>query len=293
MDRVNTHCPRTYREVRRVRQVTLPGTDMSVSRFSFGTASLFNVGSAKRRADLLAAAYDQGFTHFDTAPYYGFGTAESDLRPLLTAHPDITIATKVGIYSPGGEAQPTAAVFLRKAAGRIIPALSRPTIDWSIARARNALTASLRRLGRERVDLYLLHEPEPELLDSDEWLHWLESEYDRVARFGIAVDSKRLGRFIAAGNPLASVIQTVDSIMDREADILEHHRPLQITYGYVSAAQRHGPVDVPAILASALRRNKSGSVIVSTRKLKRLRQYVEISDAVDKAPTSTPIGAAQ
>jgi D-threo-aldose 1-dehydrogenase len=277
-----------------VRQVTLPGTDMSVSRFSFGTASLFNVGSAKRRADLLAAAYDHGFTHFDTAPYYGFGTAERDLRPLLTAHPDITIATKVGIYSPGGEAQPTAAVFLRKAAGRIVPALSRPTIDWSVARARNALTASLRRLGRERVDLYLLHEPELELLDSDEWLRWLESECDRVARFGIAVNSTRLGHFIAAANPLASVIQTMDSIMDREADILlKHHRPLQITYGYISAAKLHGPVDVPAVLAAALRRNKSGSVIVSTRKLKRLRRYAEISDVVDRATTSTPVSVAQ
>lgn len=277
-----------------MRQIILAGTDMSVSRFSFGTASLFNVGSAKRRANLLAAAYDHGFTHFDTAPYYGFGTAERDLKPLLTAHPDITIATKVGIYSPGGEAQPTAAVFLRKVAGRIFSALSRPTVDWSVARARNTLTASLRRLGRERIDLYLLHEPDLELLDTDEWLRWLESERDRVARFGIAVDSRRLGPFIASANPLASVIQTTDSIMEREADILPaHHRPLQITYGYVSAAQRHGPVDIPAVLAAALRRNKSGSVIVSTRKLKRLAQYAEISDAVDKTATSTPIGAAQ
>lgn len=98
-----------------MRQVILPGTDLSVSRFSFGTASLFNVGSSKMRANLLAAAFDNGFTHFDTAPYYGFGTAERDLKPLLKAHPDITVATKVGIYSPGGEAQSTASVFLRKA----------------------------------------------------------------------------------------------------------------------------------------------------------------------------------
>src|SRR6516225_11112572 len=107
-------------------QIKLPGTEMFVSRFSFGTAGLFNVGRANARANLLAAAYDHGFTHFDTAPYYGFGVAERDLRPLLRAHPEVTVATKVGIYSPGGEAQPGAAVLLRKAAGKVLPSLSRP-----------------------------------------------------------------------------------------------------------------------------------------------------------------------
>lgn len=265
-----------------MRQVILAGTDLPVSRFSFGTASLFNAGSGRMRANVLAAAVDHGFTHFDTAPYYGFGTAERDLRPLLKAHPGITVATKVGIYAPGGEAQSAASVFLRKAAGRIVPALSRPTIDWSVTRARQSLTASLRRLGRARVDLYLLHEPELGLLDSDEWLRWLESERDRVGRFGIAVDARRLKPFLEAESPLASVIQTLDSIENREADvILDHHRPLQITYGYVRAARQAGRLNVPAVLAAALRRNRNGSVIVSTRKPGRLRQYAEISAAVD------------
>ena len=267
---------------------------MPVSRFAFGTASLFNVGTAGRRAHLLAAAYDNGFTHFDTAPYYGFGTAERDLKPLLAAHPNITVATKVGIYSPGGEAQLAAAVFMRKAGGRIVPALSRATVDWSVARARNALEASLKRLGREQIDLYLLHEPDLFLLHTDEWLRWLESERDRVMRFGIAGDSKRLRSFVIGNNPLTSFIQTLDSIADREADVLtEHGRPLQITYGYISAALRKGPADIPATLAAALRRNSAGSVIVSTRKRKRLGQYAEISDAVDKAATSTPPSEAQ
>lgn len=266
-------------------KVILPGTEMSISRFSFGTASLFNTGTASKRAYLLSAACDHGFTHFDTAPYYGFGSAERDLRALLKSHPSITVATKVGIYSPGGEAQPSTAIFFRKAVGRIIPALSRPSVDWSISRARDSLTASLRRLGRDRVDLYLLHEPERELLNSDEWLRWLETERDRVARFGIAVDSMRLKPFLAAPSPLTSVIQTVDSIGDGEADIiLRYHRPLQITYGYVRAARRNGPLHVQRILAAALSRNRSGSVIVSTGKIERLRQYAEISGAVDTTP---------
>jgi D-threo-aldose 1-dehydrogenase len=276
-----------------MRQITLPGTDMPISRFSFGTARLFNVGSAKARANLLTAAYDHGFTHFDTAPYYGFGVAERDLRPLLRAHPDATVATKVGIYSPGGEAQRSTEVFLRKATGKVFPSLSRPMIDWSVARARNALTASLRRLGRDHVDLYLLHEPELSLLNSDEWLAWLESERDRVRHFGIAVETSRLRPFVVSANRLASIIQTVDSIVGREADVVTaHHRPMQITYGYVSAAKRIGPVDVPAILAAALRRNTTGSVIVSTRNIRRLQQYAEISAAANAERTFSEIGFA-
>ena len=110
-----------------------------------------------------------------------------------------------------------------------------------------------------------------------------------MVRFGIAVDLKRLRSFVVENNPLASFIQTLDSIADREADALaEHGRPLQITYGYISAALRKGPADIPAALAAALRRNFAGSVIVSTCKRGRLKQYTEISDTVDKAATATP-----
>jgi hypothetical protein len=105
---------------------------------------------------------------------------------------------------------------------------------------------------------------------------------------------QQLRGFVVANNPLASFIQTLDSIADREADILvEHGRPVQITYGYIRAALRKGPADIPAILAAALRRNSAGSVIVSTRKRERLGRYAEISDAVDKSATSTPADEAQ
>jgi len=268
-----------------VRQIILPASALRVSRFAFGTASLFNVGGAKRRGDLLAAAYDNGFSHFDTAPSYGFGVAERDLSALLRAHPDVTVATKVGLYSPGGEAQPAALVLARKAAGKLFPVLSRTSLDWSVARARQSLSDSLKRLGRERVDLFLLHEPDATLIETEEWLRWLESERDRVANFGIAVDARRLGGFLGPASPLAPIVQTIDSLNGREADALVRRgRPLQITYGYVRAATRDGTADVPAILEAALRRNRSGCVVVSTGKRERLRQYARIVEAADKSP---------
>lgn len=264
-----------------MQRVILPGTDVAVPRFIFGTASLFNVGSRTSRRRVLDAAYDHGLTHFDTAPYYGFGAAERDLRPLLARNPDAAVTTKVGIYSPGGERQPDALVFARKAVGRLVPAISAPERDWSVTRARGALDGSLRRLGRERIDLYMLHEPDLGSLHTDEWLRWLDDEVaaGRVRRFGIASDAERLAPFLAAPSRLIDIVQTTDSLDGRDADVLVAcGRPLQITYGYVSAAKRrHAAVDVPAILAGALERNRSGAVIVSTGRPDRMRQYADLA----------------
>ncbi|MBV8663195.1 MAG: hypothetical protein JO107_08840 [Hyphomicrobiales bacterium] len=105
-----------------------------------------------------------------------------------------------------------------------------------------------------------------------------------MAHFGIAVDAARLAGFLEPKSPLASIVQTIDSLAGREADaLLRHGRPLQITYGYVRAAMRAGPTDVPAVLEAALRRNAEGCVIVSTSKPSRLAQFAAIAEAADKA----------
>lgn len=260
-------------------KIGIPGTDLCVSRFIFGTASLFSVGVKSMRHKLLAAAHDHGFTHFDTAPYYGFGWAERDLASLLAAHRDVTVTTKVGLYSPGGERQSQILVVGRKVGGRFLPSLSKPMVDWNVARARCSLEGSLKRLGRSHIDLYFLHEPSFEFVNTEEWLRWLEDEVKagRVRRFGISLHAQRLHSFIAADSPLARIVQTTDSLDRRDADVLiEAGRTLQITYGYVSAARAQGWTDVPAVLAAALERNRDGAIIVSSRKIQRLPQYAKI-----------------
>jgi D-threo-aldose 1-dehydrogenase len=247
-----------------VQRIILPGTTLQLPRFVFGTASLLKAGTQARRVRVLDAAVAHGLTHFDTAPYYGFGLAERDLAPVLRRNSHVTVTTKVGIYSPGGECQPAAAVFLRKASGRLFPAFCRPIIDWSVARARRSLEASLGRLGRDCIDLYMLHEPELVFLLTDEWLCWLEEEVaaGRVRHFGVAMSTARLQPFLAAASPLAAVVQTNDNFRNQEAHMmLKYGRPLQITYGYISDALRSGgSVDAPAILAQALTRNSTAVV---------------------------------
>jgi aryl-alcohol dehydrogenase-like predicted oxidoreductase len=262
--------------------VKIDRTELSMSRFVFGTASLFNVGSAPKRQRLLHAAVAAGFTHFDTAPYYGFGIAERDLALVLKSHPQVTLTTKVGLYSPGGEDQPHASIFVRKAAGRLFRSLSRPERDFAIARAQTALEGSLRRTGRDTIDLYTLHEPTKDLMAVEEWCRWLEQcvSSGKVRWFGVALTADRLVPFLESDCELCQVIQVLDSIEKREADILQfQNRPMQITYGYVSSGLRSHPnASVTDILKHALRRNSTGAIIVSSKHVERLPQYARLFD---------------
>lgn len=267
-----------------MQQVVIPGTNLSVSRFIFGTDRLFTLGRQHKRIALLDKAVEAGFSHFDTAPYYGFGFAERDLGAILKRYPHVTVTTKVGIYPPGGLHQPALSVFLRKAGGRVFPALSRPTIDFSLQRAKAALEGSLRRLGRARVDLYTLHEPRVDMLSCDEWRRWLETmqQEGKVGAFGLALPARDLEQFLATPEAPIDVIQIEDSLARREADLVTAHgRPLQITYGYVRGARQAGDVEsVPEILAKALQRNRDGAIIATTSKQHRLAQYASLLEQV-------------
>ncbi|ALV49909.1 aldo/keto reductase [Streptomyces althioticus] len=84
-------------------------------------------------------ALDLGVTFFDTADVYGAGHSERILgRALGPRRDDVVVATKWGnLFDPG----------TRTASGT----------DDSPEHLRRALTASLRRLGTDHVDLYQLH----------------------------------------------------------------------------------------------------------------------------------------
>lgn len=266
-----------------MRDVVLQGTGLRVSRLSFGTASLHHLTSSRRRQDLLAASFDNGFTHFDTAPSYGYGIAEQELGRFLDGRRGrVTIATKVGLYAPLGAHPTTASVWLRKAAGRFFPACSRPVVDWSIEAATQSLDTSLRRLRAAQIDLLLLHEPVYGALDSDALLRWVQQEQSkgRIRAWGLAGTADRMGPLLCNG-PLAPVLQVRDSLERREADLVTARgRDLQITYGYLSASRAiSGSLGATATLQLAMQRNRTGSVLVSSRDPARVWQLARAAEA--------------
>jgi aryl-alcohol dehydrogenase-like predicted oxidoreductase len=260
--------------------LSIPGTTLETSRFIFGTSSLFQSGTSRTRRRLLDAAVHHGFEHFDTAPYYGFGMAERDLAPVLKANPTVKVTTKVGIYPPGGADAMASSILLRKVGGKLFPSLARPQRSFDLRRAKLSLEQSLRRLGRERIDLYMLHEPQIDQVSGQEWLEWLESlrAGGQVGLFGLATTCEMLRPFLDARSALVEVAQVADSLEAREADLLAaYQRPLQITYGYVSRARAAGDrTEVSQILRQAAARNAHGPIIVSTKRLERIGQYSRV-----------------
>jgi D-threo-aldose 1-dehydrogenase len=145
------------------------------SKLGLGTgplAGLFEPVSADVAQATIARAWELGVRHFDTAPLYGSGLAEERLGAALAARPrdEYTISTKVGrLLVPGRPsahfigAPPLEAVF-----------------DYTPDGIRRSLAGSLERLGVERVDLVLLHDPEEHMDDTRraievvrELAHWV------------------------------------------------------------------------------------------------------------------------
>lgn len=191
---------------------------MRLSKFGYGTGHLHHVRE-KERIKLIKYALDCGITHFDTAPYYGYGVCERALSYI--SHEDITITTKFGIEVTGGNDQSYIEMSARKAIGRIIPSLNKVHLSYSIKNAEKSLEASLRRLKREKIDFFMMHEPSIGLLNMDEIHRWVENKISqgKILNFGVAGEKSKIKALSTELNGLSSNIQTNTSFDDLETDL--------------------------------------------------------------------------
>jgi Aldo/keto reductase family len=140
-------------------------------RFGLGTSRLHYV-SRSDRDRIIGAALDLGIRHFDTAPLYGDGLAERCLGEILQKkRKDVFIATKVG-WPPNWlvDTLPSFSIPVRliRAAGYRFLSTTTPRPPISAQGIRDNVRSSLRRLRTDYVDLLMLHEPAPEILDDPE-----------------------------------------------------------------------------------------------------------------------------
>ncbi len=125
------------------------GGDLAVHRMGFGTMRLTGSGIWGEPSDpeeckaVLRRAVDLSVNFVDTADSYGPHVSERLIAEALHPYPQgLVIATKGGLLRPGpGQWTPN----------------GRPE------HLRQALEGSLRRLKLDRIDLYQLHRPDPEV----------------------------------------------------------------------------------------------------------------------------------
>jgi D-threo-aldose 1-dehydrogenase len=131
-----------------------------VTELSFGGAAignLFTEVSDEAAAAAVAAAWQSGIRTFDTAPHYGLGLSERRLGAALRRYPrdEYVICTKVGRLLE--QASPP---YGRDTEGFAVPATCRRVRDYSADGVQRSLEASLDRLGLDRIDVALIHDPD-------------------------------------------------------------------------------------------------------------------------------------
>lgn len=124
-----------------------------LGRLGLGTAplgGLYEAVDEETAHAVVDRAWELGVRTFDTAPYYGSGLAERRLGTALRDRPrdELIVSTKVGrLLRPGPSAWQGA------------PALE-AYFDFSYDAALRSLEESLDRLGLDRVDVALVHDPD-------------------------------------------------------------------------------------------------------------------------------------
>lgn len=162
-----------------------------MSQLGFGTASLASLDDRRAVWKLLDAALECGITHFDTARLYGDGTMERMLRPFVRSNREnITIASKFGL--PGRWSGPIPSLLL-PTARRWVKRISRhrretlsqkavgfdpPIPRLTVEAMQRSLRITLRELGTDSLDLFLMHEARPEQVSKD-LLIALDSEKEK------------------------------------------------------------------------------------------------------------------
>lgn len=150
----------------------LGSTELEVSAVSFGTWAIGGDWGPVDEDEAVRAIYraiDLGVNFFDTADIYGGGRSEELLRKTTADKADeIFIATK---FCRAGDLHDPA--------------------NYSEKQVREYCEGSLKRLGRERIDLYQIHCPPTEILRDGsvfEVLDKLQQE-GKIRYYGVSVES--------------------------------------------------------------------------------------------------------
>jgi D-threo-aldose 1-dehydrogenase len=147
------------------------GLDLTV--MGFGAAPLGNLFSAiseEQAQATLDSAWDAGMRLFDTAPFYGLGLSEERFGRGLKDRPagELVLSTKIGRVLEDCAPEDVPQTAFRDTPNR------RFRFDYTYDGVMRSHEASLKRMGRDRVDILLVH-------DLDVWTHGTQDAADRRA----------------------------------------------------------------------------------------------------------------
>ena len=183
-----------------MRKVCLaPGVESSV--LGFGCAPILGPVGPAEAERAMSCALDAGVNHFDVARCYGYGDAERFVGSFLKPRRgSVVIASKFGLEATGAArllrpAKPLIRLLRRRRRSGEMPRRAQAGgsrgpflrgVPITAAAMERSLERSLKALGTDYLDIFLLHEPD-----------WSNLPIDEIA--GSAEKLKRQGKIRAFG----------------------------------------------------------------------------------------------
>jgi predicted oxidoreductase len=218
-----------------------------------GTWNPAEIDATRRKAAFasIEAALEAGYNHFDHADIYGRGTCESLFGEFLKANPNlrerILLTSKLGIRWAG---EPEAA--------------SPHRYDFSAEYIERSCEGSLKRLGVDMLDLYLLHRPDV-LMNPDEIAGAFArlKKQGKVRYFGVSNFTPSQVALLQSRLPEPLVCNQIEvhplrlsPFEDGTLDYLYEHRITPTSWSPIAGGRLGDPVasnsDAPARLLLAL-----------------------------------------
>lgn len=287
-------------------QLLVPGLSTASTHLGYGCSQLMGGITRRESVALLETAFDSGIRHFDTAPSYGYGQAESVLgEALRSKRHQVTIATKFGLRPPRNRN------LLGMARRVMLPLVRRlPSVKSRLSRAagglvartrfspdelRTSIDASLAALRTDYIDILLLHEATVADL-SDELFEELGRaiKAGKIRRFGVGSESGAAAHVYQEDRRFCPIMQFEWSALNLDkpayaGSFLITHGGLSGNFDRLRAWLRDNPrvaqtwsqelgVDVASasvlshlMLAAARNANPGGITLFSSRKPHNIR----------------------
>ena len=170
----------------------LGSTGLKVSEIGMGCNRLGEAQMPDSHwVDLVHAAIDQGVTLYDTCEAYGWGRSEEILGLAIGNNPDVLVADKVSRIQETNEK------------------------DFTSTRVLQRAELSLRRLQRDRIDIFQLHSPGLEQLQSYDWPEAMRrlKEQGKIRVSGVSINDVASGEWLVADR-LVDMIQVSYNLLE-------------------------------------------------------------------------------
>tara|TARA_A100001011_G_C14250213_1_gene817488 strand:- start:607 stop:1407 length:801 start_codon:yes stop_codon:yes gene_type:complete len=239
--------------------------NLIISKISFGTSRLHHSFLRKKRISLLECALNNGITHYDTSPYYGYGIAEKDIGFLIKKHKNkkITVATKIGIGLKSNIEFNSFLLICVKIIEKVFFKNFLIKRDFTLPYLKKSFNKSLKNLNK--IDILFIHEPFEDLIDINEVMEWINElmSKKKIINWGVSGELKSINWWINKSNSLPPIIQ-LKCEKGRKIDLSYFANKQYFSYGYASYTDNKSSSLLISNISKSLSNLNDHSVLISS-----------------------------